>query len=211
MKKIKRKKGFTLVELIVVVAIIGALAAILIPAMLGYVIKARISNANTAAGKIRDSVSYFLLKADADGYGMFVSRSAVCDAKITIINGTWFVNITDKNVFWNKYGAKWQGSGHADADTASAESSNCGEERFAYFLASNFPHINEGYIKMRLIGGACTCLYFTQEQTTEVTEMPEFGGYTGWADEEFEWNGSNQGITSGGIIVGTSPLLGLEE
>ena len=42
----KRKKGFTLVELIVVIAVLGVLAAILIPIIGGYIAKA-----NTAADK----------------------------------------------------------------------------------------------------------------------------------------------------------------
>ena len=40
-KKLKEKKGFTLVELIVVLVILAILAALLIPALTGYINKAK--------------------------------------------------------------------------------------------------------------------------------------------------------------------------
>ena len=43
------KKGFTLVEVVVVMAIIGVLAAILVPTLMGYIRKAKLKTSNASA------------------------------------------------------------------------------------------------------------------------------------------------------------------
>lgn len=54
------RKGFTLIELMVVILIVGILAAVAIPIMRGRIDQAKWSEANSAAGSIRTAVRAYI-------------------------------------------------------------------------------------------------------------------------------------------------------
>ena len=92
MKQMKKlQQGFTLIELMIVVAIIGILAAIALPAYQDYTAKAQISEATTLADGVKKNIE---LSFPQDNTCPANASAAVGDiGKSTDINGKYVLSV----------------------------------------------------------------------------------------------------------------------
>jgi type IV pilus assembly protein PilA len=86
----KKQQGFTLIELMIVVAIIGILAAIAIPAYQDYTIRAQVSEGLNLAGGAKAAVSEYTM--DRGSFPDSNTQAGISDA--TDIQGKYVTSVT---------------------------------------------------------------------------------------------------------------------
>lgn len=197
--KAASKKGFTLIELVVVVAIIGVLAGLLVPTMLDAVTNSRIASAQQTAKVIRDRSAEFFTKMDTQ---MHTHVGEVQKVVITVDNGTW--SMTGGSA------ADWvDGVNHWNTLSGVSNPGNDPRQNTELLssLAVSAQSIGTAYIEMYVEYAHVVGVTVIEGASAPAGTMPAAQDF---ADRTFGYGGGNRaGRMQDGTVIGTAPILSL--
>lgn len=180
---LRAKKGFTLVELIVVIAIIGVLAAILIPTLSSQIQKSKVTSCDTTASKLVDELQAYIADYTNNGGKYFTTGGQVCE--IIVTNGTPSVSMTGYN------------------ESAITDKIGTFKEKIQEDLS--FKNSGKAVIYTNKFGKAAACVYTENANATLGTFAIDSDGVI---TANFSWVSSKkQGIDKNGYVQGTFPKV----
>lgn len=213
----RANKGFTLVELIVVIAIIGVLAAILVPTMMGMVTKARVTSADQTASSLAQTVVTWLSDLESNGRTIPTGKIAVkisgkCgDADSNGNVSTW--TITTQSTFSGSGTPATSSSSSGDSFVIKAANDSDGSKAKKKLVNK----INDDYnfnnsitavvwVNSRKVVGCAYC-----DSAVDVDTLVSTFGVDQFKAQAYNW-GKTDGVFEGdgglsGKIIGTNPKL----